>query len=617
MTTLLPDAEAPIEVPAGWTAAPSAPVVTLVGPEGDLCMSFLSVPKDGAPVDVAAAAWRAVDASFDLPVFNEAEGAPASGWDATFQVAYTAPHADSRSALAVVRTLGARAYVTLIAGSKAGLSRRMAHVGELIEAWRPAGIAETDLNDRAARTWGATETAALERFVRAGMAALEIPGLAVAVVQDGAVAFAEGFGVTSFADPKPVGPDTRFMIGSMTKSLATMMMAQLVAAGRFEWTTPVTELLPGFALADADVTSRLQMRHTVGAGTGMPRRDTELLIRTRGVSAADRMAEMAEMEPTTGFGETFQYSNYLVAAGGYAAARAFRSEGTLEDAFVSAMREFVFDPLDMLRTTVPPANGTFDDEAAPHGRNVAGHAVAIDGDLERFATSVAPAGGAWSTVSDIARYLQVELAGDAALAARREPQSKIDGKSAYGLGLFLTSEQGIDLIGHGGNTIGFTSDMFFLPDKGVGVVVLSNIAAANAFLAAVKQRIFELLFGARETAEQMVASTAKMIAQFAASSTERIRTDPEGVAMLKDWTGDYCCKELGEARIAATAGGYRVDFESWGSVLGVETQAGGQQLIVLTSPPWSGNLRLRPGSGGDELILDAAQTVYTFERVRA
>jgi CubicO group peptidase (beta-lactamase class C family) len=617
MTTLLPDADTPIEVPAGWSSAPSASVLTLVGPECDLCLSFLSVPKDAAAVDLAAAAWRAVDASFDLPVFNEAEGAPAGGWGETFQIAYAAPHAESRSALAIVRMLGERAYVTLISGSKAALSRRMAHVGELIDAWRPAGIAEADLNDRAARTWGAAETAALERFMRAGMEALEIPGLAVAIVQDGAVALAEGFGVTSLAEPAPVGAGTRFMIGSMTKSLTTMMMARLVAAGRFAWTTPVTHVLPGFALADSDVTARLQMRHTVGAGTGMPRRDTELLIRTRGVTAADRVAEMAEMEPTTGFGETFQYSNYLVAAGGYAAARALRPEGTLEDAYASAMREFVFAPLDVRRTTVPPANGAFEDEAAPHGRTIGGHAVAIDGELERFADAVAPAGAAWSTVTDVARYLQLELAGDAALAARREPQSKIDGKSAYGLGLFLTTEQGIALIGHGGNTIGFSSDMFFLPDKGVGVVVLSNVAAANAFLAAVKQRIFELLFGAQETAEQMVASTAKTIAQFAATRTERIRTDPEGIAMLKDWVGDYRCKELGPARVAATADGYRVDFESWGSELGVETQADGQPLIVLTTPPWSGNLRLRPGANGDELILDAAQTVYTFVRVRA
>jgi len=617
MTTLLPDAERPVEVPAGWSLAPSAPVPTLVGPEGDLSLSFLSVPKNGAAADIAAAAWRAVDPAFDLPVFNEAESAAAGGWGATFQIAYAAPHAESRASLAIVRMLGERAYVALISGSKAGLSRRMAQVGELLEAWRPAGIAEVDLNARVARTWGAEETAALERFVRAGMGTLEIPGLAVAVVQDGAVVFAEGFGVTSLADPKPVGPDTRFMIGSMTKSLTTMMMARLVAAGRFAWTTPVTDVLPGFTLADPDVTARLEMRHTVGAGTGMPRRDTELLIRTRDVTAADRMAEMAEMEPTTGFGETFQYSNYLVAAGGYAAARAYLPEGTLEDAFVGAMREFVFEPLGMQRTTVPPANGTFDGEAAPHGRDIGGHAVAVDPQLERFADAVAPAGAAWSTVTDVARYLQLELAGDAVLAARREPQSKIDGKSAYGLGLFLTSEQGVALIGHGGNTIGFSSDMFFLPDKGIGVVVFSNIAAANAFLAAVKQRIFELLFGAQETAEQMVASTAKTIAQFAATRGERIRTDADAVAMLKDWIGDYRCKELGPARITATAEGYRVDFESWGSELGVETQADGQPLIVLTTPPWSGNLRLRPGASGDELILDAAQTVYTFKRVRA
>ena len=339
-------------------------------------------------------------------------------------------------------------------------------------------------------------------------------------------------------------------------------------------------------------------------------------MRTRDVAAADRMAEMAEMAPTTGFGETFQYSNHLVAAGGYAAARAFEPGASLEDAFARAMQALGFGPSQMTRSTVPPANGAHDDEAAPHARDLDGRAVAIDPAIERFADAVAPAGAARSTVSDIARYIVLELAADPALAARREPQTKIDGKSSYGLGLFMTEEFGIETIGHGGNTIGFSSDMFFLPDKGIGVVMLTNMAVANAFLAAVKQRIFELLFDAPATAEQMIASTAKTLKQFVASRRERILTDADAVALLRDWVGAFRSRELGLALISATPNGYRIDFESWGSDLGVEAQAEGGRLIVLTSPPWSGNLRLRPGAGGNEQILDAAQTVYTFERVR-
>jgi len=616
LSLLLPDASVPIALPNGWSADEAATVLTLVAPEGDIRVSFVAASKSAASADIAREAWKSVDAGFSLPVLNEADGPAAEGWDGTAQIAYSTPAAEGRSALAIVRTLGERAYVNLLWSSKAGLSRRMAQIGEIIKAWRPAGLAEVDLSGREPRPWSAQESSALAAFVRGALREAKIPGAAVAIVQDGAVVFAQGFGVTNIDAPGRVTAATRFMIGSTTKALTTLMMARMVESGRFAWSTPVTELLPGFTLADPDSTARLQLRHTVGAGTGMQRRDTDLIFRTKGVSAADRIAEMREMLPTTGFGETFQYSNYLVAAGGFAAAHAFDAQRSLEEAYEAAMRALVFQPLGMTRTTVPPRNGVDEDEAVPHALDFDGEPVAMDPAMERFADAVAPAGAAWSTASDIARYIALELAGAAAPEARREPQTRIDAKSSYGLGLFLSEEQGIATLGHGGNTLGFSSDMFFLPKKGIGVVVLTNLGAANACLAAVRQRIFELFFDAAETAQAIVAATAKAAAGILESKHARVGIDAATVEWLAQWTGDYRSTELGPARIERNPnGGYRVEFESWGSDLGVETQPDGGKLIVLTSPPWSGAFRLQPSASGDELIHDAAQTKYAFERV--
>ena len=612
---LLPDALAPIAVPNGWTLDDGADTLTLVAPEGDLRVSFVAAPNSGNAVEIAARAWRMVDREFDLPVHNQAESAPSDGWDGTHQIVYSTPAVESRAAFAIIRMLGERAYVNLLYGTKAGLSRRMAHIGEVIESWRPEGLAEIDLSGRAPAAWSAQDGDALAEFVRGAMHALKVPGTAVAVVQGGTVVFAEGFGVTSVDDPRPVTAETRFMIGSTTKSLTTLMMARLVETGRFAWSTPVTEVLTGFALADPDVTEKLQMRHTVGAGTGMPRRDTDLIFRMNGISAADRMAEMKDMMPTTGFGETFQYSNYLVAAGGYAAARAFTPDGTLETAYERAMRELVFEPLGMARTSLPPRNDRDADQAAPHALDLAGDIAAIEPAMERFADAVAPAGAAWSTARDVARYVVLELAGGAAPESRRQPQIKIGEKSSYGLGLILSEEQGLFVVSHGGNTLGFTSDMFFLPDKVVGAVVLTNMAAANAFVGAVRQRVFELFFAAPSTSAQMVASTAKSIGVSLENRRKRVETDANATAWLQQWVGEYRCKELGDARISGSAAGCHADFESWSSELGVETQRDGGKLIALTSPPWSGALRLHPAPSGNELILDGAQTKYVFRRV--
>jgi CubicO group peptidase (beta-lactamase class C family) len=612
---LLPDALVPIVLPNGWTLADGAGALTLVAPEGDLRVSFVAASKHGSPIEIAAGAWRLVDAGFDLPVFDQAEAAPGEGWDGTHQIVYSTPAAESRSALAIVRMLGERAYVNLLYGTKAGLSRRMAQIGEAIEAWRPEGHTEIDLSGREAARWSEKESDALAEFVRRAMGALRVPGAAVAVVQDGAVVFSRGFGVAGIDDPRPVTTETRFMIGSTTKSLTTLMMARMVEAGRFDWETPVTDLLPGFALADPDVTAKLQVRHTVGASTGMPRRDTDLIFRTRGISAADRIAEMKEMLPTTGFGETFQYSNYLVAAGGYAAARAFAPDDTLEKAYERAMRELVFEPLGMTRTSVPPRDARDEDQAVPHALDLDGNVVRIDPALEHFAEAIAPSGAAWSTAPDIARYVALELAGGAAPNSRRQPQIKIGEKSSYGLGLILTEEQGLAVVSHGGNTLGFTSDMFFLPDKGLGAVILTNMAAANACTAAVRQRIFELVFAAPSTSGQMVSSTAKSIGLAVESRRKRVETDAGATAWLQLWIGEYRSNQLGGARISHTGTGYRADFDSWGSELGAETQRDGAKLIVLTSPPWSGALRLQPAASGNELVLDGAQTKYVFRRV--
>jgi CubicO group peptidase (beta-lactamase class C family) len=614
LVVFLPEAPAPISLPKGWSVDEAVAALTLVAPEGDIRVSFVTLPATSEAADDALAAWRAIDAGFALPVLNAAEGPPSDGWDGAAQIVYGTPAVESRSAMAIVRRLGDRSFVNLLWGTKAGLSRRMAQIGEVIKAWRPKGLKKTDLDAREPLAWSDRESGALHAFMSAAMSDAKIPGAAIALVQNGAVVFAEGFGVTSLDDPQPVTAETRFMIGSTTKSLTTLMMARLVEAGRFAWSTPVTELLPGFALADPEVTAKLEMRHTVSAGTGMPRRDTELVFRTRGVMAADRMAEMREMLPTTGFGETFQYSNHLVAAGGFAAARAFSADGSLEEAYERAMRELVFEPLGMTRTTLPPRNGTHDDEAAPHSLDFAGDAVTIDPGLERFADSVAPAGAAWSTAPDVARYVLLELAGGAAPEVRRAAQTRIDGDSSYGLGLFMTKEQGLALIGHGGNTFGFSADMWFLPGKNLGAVVLTNKYLANAFLAAVKQRIFELLFAAPPTAEQMIASIAKAASALVESKRKRIATDAAAAAWLATFAGEYRSKELGPARIEPSASGYRAQFESLTSALGVETQPNGGKLLVLIDPPFSG-LRLQPSADGRELIHDAAQTKYAFVRV--
>jgi CubicO group peptidase (beta-lactamase class C family) len=622
----MPDAPLPIALPGGWTVTKEGDPLTVTGPESDLKMSFLARPIADDIEELIRVAWKEVDPGFDVPVRQKVEMPTRDGWDRAIQIAYDTPESESRIVFAIARLLGSRAYIGLIDGTKAAFSRRLAHISELNNGWKPTGLKEPSLAGISPKKFGENERKAMSDFVAWAMQWIGIPGVAVAIVQDGRTVYAEGFGVRKAGRSEPVKADTRFMIGSSTKPLTTLMIARLVDMGRFTWTTPVTEVLPGFVLADAEFTRRLEMWHTVCACTGMPRRDADLIFRFRGVRPEDRIAEMRQMSPTTGFGETFQYSNYLVAAGGYAAAHSHVPDLPLGAAYDRSMRQLVFEPLGMGQTSVLCIDSPAD--AAPHGRDLDGNCVPIDPELEKFADAIAPAGSVWSTALDIARYLACELrnglneGGEQVISAenlmaRRRSVVKIDGKSSYGLGLLLTEQQGLVEITHGGNTLGFSADMFFLPEHGIGMVVLTNLRAANLFLASVGQKLLEILFGAERKAEAMVTSAKTAIDDALEGIRQRVKTDPAAIAWISGFTGEYVSEELGSACISKTGDGFRIEFESWTSNLGVEEQSSKSRQIVLTSAPWLGSIKLQLSDDPNRLVLDGGQTRYEFVRVGA
>jgi CubicO group peptidase (beta-lactamase class C family) len=620
----LPGAVVSTLLPKGWTLEPKRNrVLTIVGPEGDLRVGFGTTSMRGDAEEVAWTAWQQFDTSFDLPVLQRAQAPGENGWDEVFQIVYNTPAVESRSAIAILRTLRDKAYFTLLSGTKASLDRRLAQISEVLEAWKPEGLVAYSLDRAEPRPWGKEQSFELSSFVRNAMVETQIPGVAIAVVQGGSVVYADGFGTCRLGSSEPVRPQTRFMIGSATKPLTTLMMARLVANGNFAWHTPVTEFLPDFALADPEITRELDMRYTVCACTGMPRRDLDLIFKFKGISPEQRIAEMRTMSPTTDFGETFQYSNYLVAVGGYAAARSLQPEGSLQFAYEEAMQEWVFEPLGMTMTDVPEEMTK--DMAAPHALGFGGNCSLVSPGMERFVNAVAPAGALWSTVLDMAQYLLLELNrgktpnGDQLLPAedlqaRWRGGIKIDGKNSYGLGLLRSDEEGLEVISHSGNTLGFSSDLYFLPKKGLGVVVLTNLRLANAFLAAARHKVFELVFGDAPKAEKMIAAASLSANDVMDKMRTRVKVDPDSVAWLEAFEGKYRSDELGTLVLSKKNDQYWGQFESWNSLLGVEDQSAGNPLIVLISPPWSGTLRMQVADDRQILTLDSGQISYKFHR---
>ena len=177
-----------------------------------------------------------------------------------------------------------------------------------------------------------------EAYVVDAMERLDIPGSSVSVVQGGEIVYANGFGVRERGKSGPVTPETLMMIVSVTKSMTTMLMATLVDDGLMDWDTPMVEVLPTFALADSQLTREITARNLVCACTGVPRRDFELLLNYDDLSAEDIIESLATFELFTDFGEAFQYSNQMVATGGYVAAAVVGAEyGSLYDGYEEAI----------------------------------------------------------------------------------------------------------------------------------------------------------------------------------------------------------------------------------------------------------------------------------------
>ncbi|MBI5494827.1 MAG: beta-lactamase family protein [Deltaproteobacteria bacterium] len=311
---------ATLSVAKGWWVTRNGDLLRLEGPERDVTLTLLEV-KDPDAVHAIAGAWPRVQPGFARKVKQVVTPPPRDGWDAVTQVTYETTTQEARVLVAIARRKGDTQYITLLDGALAGVDRRGAQVNTAISSFKAPGLEEESFRGRTARVLDPQRLQALAGFIDDARQRAKVPGVAVAVVQGGKVVLEKGFGVRTLGKPEPVTPNTLFMIGSITKSLTSLMMARLVDEGRFTWETPLSQVFPAFSLADPEATRRLLMKHTVCACTGLPRQDMEFFFGYSRSTPEGRVAAMKSMKPTTAFGETFQYSNSMVSAGGYLAAR--------------------------------------------------------------------------------------------------------------------------------------------------------------------------------------------------------------------------------------------------------------------------------------------------------
>ncbi|MEZ4837281.1 MAG: serine hydrolase domain-containing protein [Caldilineaceae bacterium] len=200
----------------------------------------------------------------------------------------------------------------------------------------------------------------------------------------------------------------------------------------------------------------------------------------------------------TDFGEAFNYSNQMVATGGYVAAAAAGGEwATFPTPTLRSWPSGSPAPSAWENTTLSfDEVMARDNYAVPHGLSLAAEYYPLEMAVEKLLLPVAPAGAHWSTAEDMAAYLITQMNAGVAPNGERivsaeplrntwQPQVQMTANSSYGLGWIVGEYKGVRMLRHNGNTFGFTSELAFLPDAGVGIVVLTNARATNIFNEAV------------------------------------------------------------------------------------------------------------------------------------
>jgi CubicO group peptidase (beta-lactamase class C family) len=319
---------------------------------------------------------------------------------------------------------------------------------------------------------------ALESLIAEAMEEWKIPGLAIAVVQNGEVALVRAYGLRDVEAGLKVTTDTQFLICSITKSFTSTGLALLVDERRLDWTKPVRDYIPEFRLHDPVATERVTVRDLLCHHSGLPRHDWIWI--PGDLSPAQMLAAMRTLEPSADIRSTYQYLNlgYLVAS--------MVTERVSGRSWTEFTRARLTDKLHMNVTFTGEDPGAAADAAVPYS---------MDGDTRLRAKlwpiSTTAAGGINTSIGSFASWLRLhldkgEFAGQRLLSPASIRQLQVPrvhvgagefaeyGDAHYGLGFRLHSYRGERVVWHGGGWIGWGTLMAMLPDRDVGVAVFTN-----------------------------------------------------------------------------------------------------------------------------------------------
>ncbi|TMM49126.1 beta-lactamase family protein [Qipengyuania marisflavi] len=599
-------------------------MLVFTAPEGDATVAVIGIDQAADGSDAITMGWQKFDPDFVREIELAQEPPARDGWDQITVAGYETSPAEKLVLQGIALRKGDDWTVMLVRGALATIAKRGAQLGQAFGSLSPANFEKESFAGKTAHELTPERIAELREFVSQSMAQLKIPGVGLALVDNDRIVYEGGLGVKSLGSDDPVDANTSFMVASNTKGMATLLLSSLADEGKLRWDQPVVELYPAFRLGSDETTAKVLVEHLVCACTGLPRKDMEMVVATSGDTPASNTFDLLSgTEPTSGFGEVFQYNNLMASAAGYIGGHLIHPDMELGAAFDQAMDERIFVPLGMEATTFDYSEAMADNWAMPHARGFGEEVQPIEMVWNSVVRPYRPAGGAWSTAHDMALYALNELReGKAAdgtqlfsaenLLKRREHNVAIGEDAWYGMGLMESRSTGVPVFFHGGSLLGYKSNFWFIPEAGVGAVLLTNSDEGQALLGPFQRKLMEVLYDGKPEAEENVEAIVSLGAQGRAKGREGV-VEAGDPAVLTALAPHYSNPDLGPVHVMQIDGETWLHMTSGRSKVGTRANDDGTSSVFFTSPGLAGFILLIGEQDGKRtLTLDDSQHEYVF-----
>ncbi|MEZ7498894.1 serine hydrolase [Flavobacterium sp. Arc3] len=420
----------------------------------------------------------------------------------------------------------------------------------------------------------------VDALVNKTLTAFNVPGIAVAIVKDGKVVLAKGYGVKSIDTKEKVDANTLFGIASNSKAFTSASLAILVDEGKIKWDDKVIKYLPNFRMYNDYVTQEFTIRDLLTHRSGLGLGAGDLMIWPDGsnFTATDIIQNLQYLKPVSAFRTKYDYDNLLyIVAGEVIHVVSGKSWGDF-------IEERIMEPLEMNHSAASFVR-------LKDSTNIIAPHVPIDGKLKvikRYKNQLFDAAaGIYSSVNDLSKWAIMQMNNgkygpeNKQLFSEKEHdemwqlQTIIPTKTkapynthfnGYGLGWFLSDVKGYKQVTHTGGLEGIVTQTTYIPELQLGIIVLTNQQSGSAFNAitnTIKDSYLDIvsedyvtIYSNRIKANEESADkvTDEVWATVAKNKKDKVKVD------LASITGTYQDKWFGDVVINEKKG--RLFFES-------------------------------------------------------